>query len=63
METATRKMIDCRLMPSDSKCSLAISGTEDEVVKAATEHAVSSHGHAAGPELTAAIRGSLQDAK
>lgn len=39
-----RKVIDCRFFPSDNKCSLALSGTEEEVLKAATEHAVSSHG-------------------
>jgi predicted small metal-binding protein len=59
----TRKVIDCRLIPSESKCSLAIAGTEAEVLKAAAEHAVSSHGHTAGPELLAALRGALQDAK
>jgi hypothetical protein len=63
MQTDTRKMIDCRLMPSESKCSLAITGTEAEVLKAASEHAVSSHGHTAGPELTTALRGALQDAR
>jgi len=40
-----RKMIDCRDFPSDKKCSLAFLGEEEEVVKAATEHAVSFHGH------------------
>lgn len=63
MQTSTRKMIDCREFPSEKNCSLTIAGTEDEVLKAATEHAVSSHGHAAGPELTNAIRGSLRDEK
>jgi hypothetical protein len=63
MQTDTRKTIDCRLMPSDSNCSLTISGTEDEVLKAAAEHAVSSHGHKAGPELTEALRGALQPAQ
>jgi hypothetical protein len=60
METTTRVTIDCRQMPSESKCSLAISGTEAEVLKAAAEHAVSSHGHTAGPELTRSLRGALQ---
>jgi hypothetical protein len=49
MHTSVRKVIDCREFPSESKCSLTISGTEAEVLKAATEHAVSSHGHAPGP--------------
>jgi hypothetical protein len=63
MQTTTRKVIDCRQFPSESKCSLTIAGTEAEVLKAATEHAISSHGHKAGPELTAGLRSSLQDEK
>jgi len=61
MQTSVRKIVDCREFPSESNCSLTIAGTETEVVKAATEHAVSSHGHTAGPELTEAIRSSLRD--
>lgn len=56
-----RKVIDCRWFPSDSKCSLAISGTEEEVLKAATEHAVSSHGEKATPELKEEIRKMMKD--
>jgi predicted small metal-binding protein len=61
MQTSARKIIDCREFPSESNCTLTIAGTEDEVVKAATEHAVSSHGHAAGPELVGMIRSSLRN--
>jgi hypothetical protein len=61
MQTSTRKVIDCREFPSENNCSLTISGTEEEVIKAAAEHAVSSHGHAAGPELDSALRSSLRD--
>jgi predicted small metal-binding protein len=61
MQTSTRKYIDCREFPSESNCSLTIAGTEDEVLKAAAEHAVSSHGHAAGPELVDALRNALHD--
>jgi predicted small metal-binding protein len=63
MQTSARKMVDCREFPSESNCSLTIAGTEDEVLKAATEHAVSSHGHKAGPELVSALRSSLRDEK
>ena len=49
-------------MPSDSDCSLTISGEEEEVVRAATQHAVDVHGHEAGPELESGIRGMLADA-
>ena len=46
-----RKSIDCRDYPSEKNCSLKISGTEDEVLDAAMQHAVSAHGHEVGPEL------------
>ncbi|HXF33627.1 MAG TPA: DUF1059 domain-containing protein [Candidatus Acidoferrales bacterium] len=56
-----RKMIDCGMFPSETNCTLKISGTEEEVLKAATEHAVSSHGHEATPEFVAQLRGALVD--
>ena len=61
MQTSTRKYIDCRDFPSEKNCSLKISGTEEEVVRAATQHAADSHGHEAGPELEKAVRSSLRD--
>ncbi len=61
MQTGTRKVIDCREFPSESHCTLTISGTEPEVLKAAAEHAVSSHGHKRGPELDSALRASMHD--
>jgi predicted small metal-binding protein len=63
MQTSVRKVIDCRDFPSENKCTLTIAGTEDEVLKAAAEHAVSSHGHSAGPDLVGALRSSLRDEK
>ena len=63
MQTSIRKVVDCREFPSESKCSLTISGTEAEVMKAAAEHAVSSHGHTAGPDLINALRSALRDEK
>jgi len=56
-----RKVIDCRKFPSEKDCSLTISGREDEVMRAAVEHAVSSHGHRDTPELRDALRASLAD--
>ena len=56
-----RKVADCSTMPSESGCTLKISGAEDEVLRAATEHAVSVHGHVDGPELREGIRGMLAD--
>jgi hypothetical protein len=58
----TRKIVDCREMPSESGCTLTLTGTEDEVVEAAAQHAVAVHGHTDGSELRAMIRGGLHDA-
>jgi predicted small metal-binding protein len=58
----TRKMIDCRTMPSEVNCTLAISGEEEEVVRAAAAHASDVHGHTDGPELRTEIRHALRDA-
>lgn len=40
-----RLMADCRRFASDSNCSLVIIGEEDEVARAAAEHAITVHGH------------------
>jgi predicted small metal-binding protein len=56
-----RKIVDCREMPSESGCTLTISGEEDEVVRAASEHAISVHGHEDTPELRDGIRASMKD--
>lgn len=57
----SRKVADCRELPSEIGCTLTISGEEDEVVRAAVEHAISVHGHVRGPELEAEVRNSLKD--
>ena len=51
-----RKMADCRTMPSDTNCTLTIAGEEDEVLLAATQHAVAVHGHEDSPQLREEIR-------
>ena len=56
-----RKVADCREYPSENNCSLTISGTEQEVVEAATMHAVAVHGESDTPELREQIRGMLKD--
>jgi len=61
MDTSARKVADCRQFPSEKNCTLTISGTEEEVVKAASEHAISSHGHRDTPELRQEIRRMLKD--
>jgi predicted small metal-binding protein len=58
-----RKMADCRRWPSESNCSLTIVGEEDEVVRAAAEHAASVHGHEDTPEMREQIRAFLEPAE
>ena len=55
-----RYMVDCRKQPSESNCSLTISGERDEVIRAATEHAVSVHGHENTPELRDMVASGLE---
>jgi predicted small metal-binding protein len=55
-----RYMVDCRKQPSESNCSLTIAGERDEVIRAASEHAVSVHGHEDTPELRAMIADALE---
>jgi hypothetical protein len=57
---ASRKSIDCRLYPSEQGCSLKISGTEAEVLDAATAHAIAAHGHEDTPELRNELRSLLK---
>jgi predicted small metal-binding protein len=55
----SRKYIDCRDYPSESKCTVAISAdTESEVLEAAGQHATKVHGH----EDTHAFREQLKQA-
>ena len=56
-----RKIADCRDFPSDSGCTLTISGEEDEVLQAATQHAVSVHGHDDSVEVREWLREKLKD--
>jgi hypothetical protein len=56
-----RKVADCRDFPSENNCTLTISGEEDEVVLAATEHAVSVHGHEDTEEVRTWLRQNLKD--
>ena len=57
----SRKIADCRDFPSESGCTLTISGEEDEVVAAATQHAVSGHGHEDTEEVRTWLRQNLKD--
>lgn len=53
----TRQYIDCREFPSEMHCSVALSAdSEEELMTAAVQHAVSVHGHQDTPELRAQLR-------
>lgn len=57
-----RMYIDCRDMPSEMGCTVAIAAdSEDEVVEAATQHAIAVHQHEDSPELRDGIRQGLKD--
>ena len=55
-----RKIADCRRFESDNNCTLTIIGEEQEVLDAATAHAVAAHGHAESPELREQVRAMLE---
>jgi predicted small metal-binding protein len=57
----SRKVADCRDYPSENNCTLTISGEEDEVLTAATQHAVSAHGHEDTTEVRAWLHEHLKD--
>jgi Protein of unknown function (DUF1059) len=61
MAVSVRKYVDCREYPSENDCSLKISGTEEEVLAAARQHAVSSHGHEDSPQLLEMLRSGLRE--
>lgn len=56
-----RMVADCREFPSESNCTLTISGEEEEVLRAAALHAVDAHGHEDTPELREQIRAMLRE--
>ena len=56
-----RKYIDCREMPSESGCDVAMSGSEDHLVEAAAVHAITAHGHDDTPELRDEVRAVMKD--
>jgi hypothetical protein len=57
----TRKVIDCRRFPAEKPCTIAISGSEEEVLDLAVFHATNVHGHANTPELREQIRTLLRE--
>lgn len=57
----SRKYIDCRDMPSENNCDLAMSGSEEHLIAAAAIHAATAHQHEDTPELREQIRAELKD--
>lgn len=53
----TRQYIDCREFPSEMNCSVAMSAdSEQELMDAAVQHAITVHGHQDTPEFRAQLR-------
>jgi predicted small metal-binding protein len=57
----TRKYLDCSEHPDATGCTLRLSGSDDEVVRAAAEHAASVHGMEDTPELREQFRSMLKE--
>ncbi|CAA0088396.1 Uncharacterised protein [Starkeya nomas] len=52
-----RMFVDCREMPGDKKCSVAIAAdNEKELLDAVAQHAVSVHGATDTPELRSQLK-------
>ena len=48
----TRQYIDCREYPSDTNCTVSIAAdSNEELLEAAVQHAVTVHGHQDNEEL------------
>ncbi|HEU4975391.1 MAG TPA: DUF1059 domain-containing protein [Baekduia sp.] len=57
-----RVFLDCREYPSVSHCSIAMSAdSEDELLEAAVQHAVSVHEHEDTPELRDQLRAAMKE--
>ena len=59
--SVNRKVIDCRWFPTEKPCDIAISGSEEDVLSIAVQHAVQSHGHKDTPELREQLRSMLRE--
>lgn len=57
-----RKYIDCREVPSESGCTIAMSAdSEAELLEAAVQHAIAVHKHEDTPELRTMIRQAMRE--
>jgi hypothetical protein len=60
MSDEKRFVLDCRMNP-EARCTLAISGTEAEVLSAGEQHATSIHGFKWSPGLRNKLKGFLKE--
>ncbi|MFB7309454.1 DUF1059 domain-containing protein [Streptomyces sp. NPDC056192] len=56
-----RKVTDCREYPSETKCTPALSGEPEEVVRATSDLALSVHGHVDDREIREQTGAGLRD--
>jgi predicted small metal-binding protein len=53
----SRKYIDCREFPSEMNCTVSLAAdSENELIEAAVQHAVTVHRHVDSPELRAQLK-------
>ena len=58
----TRKYVDCREFPSDSKCTVTIAAdSEKELMEVAVQHAIAVHGHKDTPEFRGQLKQIMKD--
>jgi predicted small metal-binding protein len=58
----TRKFIDCREFPSETKCTVTIAAdSEAELMEVAVQHAVSVHGHQDTPAFRQQLREAIHE--
>jgi predicted small metal-binding protein len=57
-----RKYIDCREVPSESKCTVAMSAdSENELMEIAVQHALQTHGHKDTPEFRQMLKKAIKE--
>ena len=57
-----RKYVDCRNYPNEQNCTVALSAdSEQELLEAAVQHAVSVHRHKDSSELRTMLRSAMKE--
>ncbi len=57
----SRKVVDCRTIPNEIGCTLAMAGEEEELLEAAVIHAVTRHHEVDSADLRSWIQSSMAD--